>query len=85
MGRGSSPVPLRDKLALADSLGRMTFNYSTARCATWKGADGRPGVTVYDPVGGTLWAALRATAWEGRFVIGFPLGHHSENHSTWCC
>jgi len=36
-----------------------------------KGAD-----VVYDPVGGTYTeAALRATAWEGRFlIVGFPAG-----------
>jgi len=68
-----------DKLAFAKSLGaEMTIDYSakplkeTLKALT----DGRGVDVVYDPVGGELAEqALRATAWEGRFlVIGFASG-----------
>lgn len=55
-----------------------TINYSTEdlkeRVKALTGGQGAD--VIYDPVGGDLAeAALRATAWEGRFlVIGFPAG-----------
>ena len=68
-----------DKLALCRSLGAdAVVNYSTAslRDSLKELTEGRGVDVVYDPVGGTLSeAALRATAWEGRFlVIGFASG-----------
>lgn len=68
-----------DKLALCREYGaESTIDYSREdlkdrikELTGGKGAD-----VVYDPVGGTLSeAALRSTAWEGRFlVIGFASG-----------
>ena len=68
-----------EKLAFARSLGAAeTVNYSTQPLKeTLKGLTNGEGVdVVYDPVGGELAEqALRATAWEGRFlVIGFAAG-----------
>lgn len=68
-----------DKLAFARSLGaELTVDYSSAPLKeTLKDLTGGKGVdVVYDPVGGELSEqALRATAWEGRFlVIGFAAG-----------
>ncbi|WP_346909198.1 NADPH:quinone oxidoreductase family protein [uncultured Roseibium sp.] len=68
-----------EKLAFARSLGAAeTVNYSTQPLKeTLKGLTSGEGVdVVYDPVGGELAEqALRATAWEGRFlVIGFAAG-----------
>ena len=68
-----------EKLALCKEYGAdQTINYSNENLkervkelTSGKGAD-----VVYDPVGGDYSeAALRATAWEGRFlVVGFPAG-----------
>jgi NADPH:quinone reductase len=68
-----------DKLAVCRSLGAdAVVNYSqgSLRDILKELTDGRGVEVVYDPVGGTLSeAALRATAWEGRFlVIGFASG-----------
>lgn len=68
-----------EKLAFAKSLGADELvDYSKASLKdTLKGLTGGAGVdVVYDPVGGDLAEqALRATAWEGRFlVIGFASG-----------
>jgi NADPH:quinone reductase len=68
-----------DKLAVCRSLGAdAVVNYSqgSLRDSLKELTDGRGVEVVYDPVGGTLSeAALRATAWEGRFlVIGFASG-----------
>ena len=69
----------QEKLEFAKSLGaRKTIDYSTQSLkdslkdlTEGKGVD-----VVYDPVGGELAEqAIRATAWEGRFlVIGFAAG-----------
>lgn len=68
-----------DKLATCREHGAdETINYSTEdlkeRVKELTGGNGAD--VVYDPVGGDLSEqALRATAWEGRFlVIGFPAG-----------
>ena len=66
-------------LAFARSLGAdMTVDYSVEPLKeTLKELTGGKGVdVVYDPVGGELSEqAIRATAWEGRFlVIGFAAG-----------
>jgi NADPH2:quinone reductase len=68
-----------EKLALCQQYGAdFTINYTTENLknrikeiTNGNGAD-----VVYDPVGGDYTeAALRATAWEGRFlVVGFPAG-----------
>ncbi|KJC43977.1 NADPH:quinone oxidoreductase [Bradyrhizobium sp. LTSP885] len=68
-----------EKLAFAKQHGaELTLNYATEdlkeglrRLTNGKGAD-----IVFDPVGGSYAeAALRSTAWEGRFlVIGFAAG-----------
>ncbi|WP_045114997.1 NADPH:quinone oxidoreductase family protein [Microscilla marina] len=68
-----------EKLALCKEYGAdQTINYTQENLkervkalTNGKGAD-----VVYDPVGGDYSeAALRATAWEGRFlVVGFPAG-----------
>jgi|SRR5690242_4259503 NADPH2:quinone reductase len=68
-----------DKLAVCRSLGAdEVINYSqgSLRDTLKELTNGRGVDVVYDPVGGTLSeAALRATAWEGRFlVIGFASG-----------
>jgi NADPH2:quinone reductase len=68
-----------DKLAFARSLGaELTVDYSRQPLKeTLKElTDGRGVDVVYDPVGGELSEqALRATAWEGRFlVVGFAAG-----------
>ncbi|HEX3215247.1 MAG TPA: NADPH:quinone oxidoreductase family protein [Aestuariivirgaceae bacterium] len=68
-----------DKLAVCRSLGAdAVVNYSqgSLRDILKELTAGRGVEVVYDPVGGTLSeAALRATAWEGRFlVIGFASG-----------
>jgi NADPH:quinone reductase len=68
-----------DKLAVCRSLGADdVVNYSEVelRDALKRLTDGRGVDVVYDPVGGALSeAALRATAWKGRFlVIGFASG-----------
>ncbi|MHA7776174.1 NADPH:quinone oxidoreductase family protein [Roseibium sp. M-1] len=68
-----------EKLAFARSLGaELTVDYSRQPLKeTLKELTGGRGVdVVYDPVGGDLSEqALRATAWEGRFlVIGFAAG-----------
>ena len=68
-----------DKLAVCRSLGAdAVVNYSqgSLRDILKELTNGRGVEVVYDPVGGTLSeAALRATAWEGRFlVIGFASG-----------
>ncbi len=68
-----------DKLAFARSLGaELAVDYSRQNLKeTLKELTGGRGVdVVYDPVGGDLSEqALRATAWEGRFlVIGFAAG-----------
>ncbi len=68
-----------DKLDFARSLGaELTVNYSDVPLKeALKELTGGKGVdVVYDPVGGDLAEqALRATAWEGRFlVIGFAAG-----------
>lgn len=68
-----------DKLAFARTLGaELTVDYSTQPLKeTLKDLTGGKGVdVVYDPVGGDLSEeALRATAWEGRFlVVGFAAG-----------
>ncbi|GAB4515217.1 MAG: NADPH:quinone oxidoreductase family protein [Roseibium sp.] len=72
-----------DKLAFARSLGaELTVDYSREPLKeTLKELTGGKGVdVVYDPVGGELSEqALRATAWEGRFlVIGFAAGEISK-------
>jgi NADPH2:quinone reductase len=68
----------RDKLEFCRAHGaHETIDYSTedlkdrAKALTGKGAD-----VIYDPVGGSLAeAALRSTAWQGRYlVIGFASG-----------
>jgi NADPH:quinone reductase len=69
----------QDKLAVCRSLGAdEVVNYTDTELRdALKGLTGGRGVdVVYDPVGGALSeAALRATAWEGRFlVIGFASG-----------
>jgi NADPH:quinone reductase len=69
----------RDKLAICRSLGAdEVVNYADAelRDALKRLTDGRGVDVVYDPVGGALSEpALRATAWDGRFlVIGFASG-----------
>ncbi|TYC49768.1 NADPH:quinone oxidoreductase family protein [Rhodobacterales bacterium] len=69
----------QDKLDFARSLGaQMTVDYSSQPLKeTLKDLTGGKGVdVVYDPVGGDLSEqALRATAWEGRFlVVGFAAG-----------
>ena len=77
-----SEPPLATELtavAICRSLGAdAVVNYSqgSLRDALKGLTDGRGVEVVYDPVGGTLSeAALRATAWEGRFlVIGFASG-----------
>ena len=68
-----------DKLALCNSYGASeTINYTTedlkARIKELTGGNGAD--VVYDPVGGDYSEkALRATAWEGRFlVVGFAAG-----------
>lgn len=68
-----------EKLAVCKEKGAdELINYTTEdlkkrvkELTNGKGAD-----VVYDPVGGTYTeAALRATAWEGRFlIVGFPAG-----------
>ena len=68
-----------EKLALCKSTGAdETINYTTEDLKSrikeltgGKGAD-----VIYDPVGGEYTeAALRATAWKGRFlIVGFPAG-----------
>ncbi|MBO6892111.1 MAG: NADPH:quinone oxidoreductase family protein [Roseibium sp.] len=68
-----------EKLGFARELGaELTIDYSTQPLKeTLKELTGGDGVNVvYDPVGGDLSEqALRATAWEGRFlVIGFAAG-----------
>ncbi|WP_103223366.1 NADPH:quinone oxidoreductase family protein [Roseibium marinum] len=68
-----------EKLAFAQSLGaHHTVDYSRQNLKdTLKELTGGKGVdVVYDPVGGDLSEqALRATAWEGRFlVVGFASG-----------
>ncbi|PVB61572.1 NADPH:quinone oxidoreductase family protein [Labrenzia sp. 011] len=69
----------QEKLAFAESLGaHQTLDYSRQNLKeTLKELTGGRGVdVVYDPVGGELSEqALRATAWEGRFlVVGFASG-----------
>jgi NADPH2:quinone reductase len=69
-----------DKLAFCRRIGAdETINYSTDSLKDrLKELTGGAGADViYDPVGGTLSEeALRATAWEGRFlVVGFAAGH----------
>ena len=68
-----------DKLAVCRLLGAdEVVNYSQVelRDELKRLTDGRGVDVVYDPVGGTLSeAALRATGWDGRFlVIGFASG-----------
>ena len=68
-----------DKLALCREHGAdETINYSTEdlRARIKELTDGRGVDVVYDPVGGDLSeAALRSTAWDGRFlVVGFAAG-----------
>jgi NADPH2:quinone reductase len=68
-----------DKLELCRSLGAdAAVNYSKEdlKDALKRLTDGHGADVVYDPVGGDLAeAALRATAWRGRFlVIGFASG-----------
>ncbi|KZM47743.1 NADPH:quinone oxidoreductase family protein [Labrenzia sp. OB1] len=68
-----------EKLTFAKSLGaHQTVDYSRQNLKeTLKELTGGKGVdVVYDPVGGDLSEqALRATAWEGRFlVVGFAAG-----------
>jgi NADPH2:quinone reductase len=68
-----------EKLALCKKYGAdLTINYTkedlkkqTKALTKGKGVD-----VVYDPVGGDYTeAALRATAWQGRFlIVGFPAG-----------
>ncbi|MEM8817797.1 MAG: NADPH:quinone oxidoreductase family protein [Pseudomonadota bacterium] len=67
------------KLEFARELGAdETINYSTDKLndAVKSLTDGNGADVVYDPVGGELaQAALRATAWHGRYlVIGFASG-----------
>nr|WP_244316852.1 NADPH:quinone oxidoreductase family protein [Pannonibacter sp. XCT-34] len=69
----------QDKLAFARSLGAVeTINYETEPLKDrLKALTSGMGVdVVYDPVGGDLAEqALRATAWEGRYlVVGFAAG-----------
>jgi NADPH2:quinone reductase len=68
-----------EKLAFAQKHGAdATINYGTEdlKDALRRVTDGRGADVVYDPVGGRYSeAALRAIAWEGRFlVIGFAAG-----------
>jgi len=68
-----------EKLALCKEMGAdEIINYTTENLKERIKAltDGKGADVVYDPVGGEYTeAALRATAWEGRFlIIGFPAG-----------
>lgn len=68
-----------EKLALCKQYGAdFTINYSTEdlKNRVKELTNGNGANVVYDPVGGTYTeAALRATAWEGRFlIVGFPAG-----------
>ncbi|MDA7501680.1 NADPH:quinone oxidoreductase family protein [Chitinophagales bacterium] len=68
-----------DKLELCKTYGATeTINYSTENLKTRikELTDGKGADVVYDPVGGEYSEqALRATAWEGRFlVVGFAAG-----------
>ncbi len=68
-----------DKLALCTQYGAdETINYTTQDLKTRlkELTDGKGVDVVYDPVGGTYSeAALRGTAWNGRFlVVGFAAG-----------
>ncbi|MEL6866922.1 MAG: NADPH:quinone oxidoreductase family protein [Bacteroidota bacterium] len=68
-----------EKLALCKEYGASeTINYTTEDLKTRvkELTDGKGADVVYDPVGGAYSeAALRATAWEGRFlVVGFAAG-----------
>ncbi|MEM6965258.1 MAG: NADPH:quinone oxidoreductase family protein [Bacteroidota bacterium] len=68
-----------DKLELCKTYGAdMTINYTTEDLKSKIKAltDGKGVDVVYDPVGGDYSeAALRGTAWEGRFlVVGFAAG-----------
>jgi NADPH:quinone reductase len=68
-----------DKLALARQYGAdATVNYAAEdlREALRRATDGKGPNVIYDPVGGSYSEpALRAIAWEGRFlVVGFAAG-----------
>ena len=68
-----------EKLALCKEHGAdEVINYSTEdlKARIKELTDGKGADVVYDPVGGDYTeAALRATAWEGRFlIVGFPAG-----------
>lgn len=68
-----------EKLELCKAHGAdETINYSTEdlKKRTKELTGGKGADVIYDPVGGAYSeAALRATAWEGRFlVVGFPAG-----------
>lgn len=68
-----------EKLALCKQYGAdYTINYTTEdlKKRVKEITNGNGANVVYDPVGGKYTeAALRATAWEGRFlIVGFPAG-----------
>ena len=68
-----------DKLDLCRQYGAdATINYreENLKSRIKELTDGKGADVVYDPVGGDYTeAALRATAWEGRFlIVGFPAG-----------
>ena len=68
-----------DKLETCKNSGAdLTINYTTENLKqrVKELTDGKGADVVYDPVGGDYTeAALRATAWEGRFlIVGFPAG-----------
>ncbi|MFK7933197.1 MAG: NADPH:quinone oxidoreductase family protein [Saprospiraceae bacterium] len=68
-----------DKLAICKEKGAdELINYTTEdlKKRIKELTDGKGADVVYDPVGGDYTeAALRATAWEGRFlIVGFPAG-----------
>lgn len=68
-----------EKLKLCKDTGAdETINYTTEDLKTRikELTDGKGADVIYDPVGGDYTeAALRATAWKGRFlIVGFPAG-----------
>lgn len=68
-----------DKLALCKKYGAdelINYNEEDLKTKIKELTDGKGADVVYDPVGGDYSeAALRATAWEGRFlVVGFAAG-----------
>ena len=68
-----------EKLAICTEHGAdLTINYAEEDLKTRikELTDGKGADVVYDPVGGDYTeAALRSTAWEGRFlIVGFPAG-----------